>query len=142
MARHTPLVLQEGLWPVYPLCNTEIVRFCRSLPFALRFEKALLLSHIEHSLPDASMFSDYEKENFSDGDIVGLMRDEAGIKSLTQEMIAYDLDIVSPERFRTDVETFYGSRSLELLHHICSILHLEGFLRESANGSLAEPEGR
>ena len=132
MARHTPLVMQEGLWPVYPLCSVPLVHFCQALPFELRFEKALLLSYIENSNFDASMFRNYAKENFVDGDIAGLLKEETAIKLLTRDMAVYDLDIVSPQQFRKDVEEFYSKRSNDLLHHICSILHLEAFLQESA----------
>lgn len=133
MARHTPLVMQEGLWPLYPLCNVPLVRFCHALPFNLRFEKALLLSYIEHSIPQVSVFRNYQKENFLDGDIAGLLKEEDNIKWLARDMAVYDLDIISPHQFRMDIERFYDSRAFDLLHHICSILHLEAFFRESAH---------
>ncbi|NRP74525.1 hypothetical protein ILFOPFJJ_05447 [Ensifer psoraleae] len=133
MARHTPLVMQEGLWPLYPLCNVPLVRFCHALPLELRFEKALLLSYIEHSIPRTPFFRNYQKENFLDGDIAGLLKEENEIKMLARDMAVYDLDIVLSQQFRTDVERFYDTKSFELLHHICSILHLEAFLRESAH---------
>lgn len=132
MARHTPLVMQEGVWPLYPLCNVALVRFCHALPFELRFEKALLLSYIEHSIPSTSIFRNYQKENFLDGDISGLLKEENKIRSLVRDMAVYDFDLVLPRQFRADVERFYDSKSFELLHHICSILHLEAFFRESA----------
>ncbi|MCY1540490.1 hypothetical protein D9M68_761350 [compost metagenome] len=132
MARHTPLVMQEGVWPLYPLCNVALVRFCHALPFELRFEKALLLSYIEHSIPSTSIFRNYQKENFLDGDISGLLKEENKIRSLVRDMAVYDFDLVLPRQFRADVERFYDSKLFELLHHICSILHLEAFFRESA----------
>lgn len=134
MARHTPLVLKQNLWPIYPLCDLELVDFCHSLPAHLRREKRPLLNYVRHHLGRRSPFEKYEKENFVPAVRQALFCREPQIRRLANgSMRVYDLDIVDRNCFSNDVDNLFSAAAYQNIHHICSILHLESFLAEQMN---------
>jgi asparagine synthase (glutamine-hydrolysing) len=107
--------LRKGIWPVHPYCTPELIRFCRSLPFEWRKNRALQRELLRRMGLSERYAYPTEPESFTPLLERGLMRHNPFIQTLFSDSRMAARGHIDARRFLTRFAeyTSLGSRQYE-----------------------------
>ena len=94
LACRAPDIARRGLWPVNPLSDPRLARFCHQLPLELRRERALMQRYLQQRLGEDTFPAGYRKETFEQVFPSLIAAHAAGLRAQLRECALADLGLV------------------------------------------------
>jgi len=150
-----PFFLEQGIWPISLLADSELVDFCRRLPIRLLKRKALIRLYQQNMRFPESMYMTTRKDSMH-------VLHERGLRGPSVPLIGYlfqnsrlaELGLVDKEKLLVAYQTYIGSQGRNR-EYFYQIVALEIFLRsmekyglkasistESASSKVVSQRGR
>lgn len=131
-ACHAPHLLKRGLWPVNPLCDPSLVRFCHLLPPEHRQDRELLRRFLQRCFGEKVFPLGYIKETFVRVLPELIAKNAHVIAAQLENCALADFGLVDRNAVLNMLERVRVTQSAILAAPLANFLWLERFVRQIA----------
>ena len=125
-------IARRGLWPVNPLSDPYLVRFCHQLPAEQRRGRALMQRYLQASLGEDTFPTGYRKETFEQVFPDLIAKNAAVLAAQLRECALADLGLVDRRGAMELLDAVAQRRERAATAVLVSFLWLERFARQLA----------
>lgn len=131
-ACRAPDIARRGLWPVNPLSDPRLARFCHRLPPEQRRQRVLMRLYLQARLGEETFPAGYRKETFEQVFPERIARHAHTLAAQLRECALADLGLVDPSGVIGLLDTVAATRARAPTALLVSFLWLERFARQLA----------
>lgn len=126
----SPYMLRNGLWPVNPLCDPNLVAYCHRLPVEYRLKRELVRRYLRTKLKSDLFPINYEKETFESvlPEVIAQHSDRIGCQ--LRECALADLGLVKLDAVKALLDKVARTRNTAATAPVAFFLFLERFVRQ------------